>query len=119
LSSYRISYRKLVEIGFEKLAVRPAVIVSGTYLERFKPAGTKSKETPGEENPKILKSGFDWIKMLGRGDLIAEIAEVPRRDGEGERTAVRAPEMYTSGENCRSTLPPEIKSPFDVNHNYI
>jgi len=62
----------------------------------------------------ILKSGFDWIKMLGRGDLIAEIAEVPRRDGEGERTAVRAPEMYTSGENCRSTLPPEIKS-----HNYI
>jgi len=50
-----ISYRKLFEIGFEKLAV-PAIIVSGTYLERFKPAGTKSKETPGEENPKILKS---------------------------------------------------------------
>jgi len=52
-----ISYRKLVEIGFEKLAVGPTIIVSGTYMERFKPAGTKSKETPGEENPKILKSG--------------------------------------------------------------
>jgi len=45
-------------------------IVSKTYLERFKPAGTKSKETPGEESPKILKSGFDWTKMLGRGGLI-------------------------------------------------
>jgi len=32
-------------------------MVSGTYLERFKPAGKKSKETPGEENPKILRSG--------------------------------------------------------------
>jgi len=56
-------------------------IVSGTYLERFKPAVTKSKETPGEENPKILKSGFDWTKMLGRGGLISEIAEVPRTKG--------------------------------------
>jgi len=53
-----ISYRKLIEIGFEKLAVWPAIIVSGTYLERFKPAGTKSKETPGEENPEI-KRPFD------------------------------------------------------------
>jgi len=32
-------------------------IVSGTYLERLKPAGKKSKETPGEENHTILKSG--------------------------------------------------------------
>jgi len=52
-----ISYRKLVEIGFEKMDVWPAIIVSGTYVERFQPAGTKSKETPGEENAKILKSG--------------------------------------------------------------
>jgi len=35
----------------------PGFIVSGTYLECFKPAGTKSKETPGEESPKISKSG--------------------------------------------------------------
>jgi len=53
-------------------------IVSGTYLERFKPAGTKSKETPGEENPKILKSGFDWTKMLGRGGLIVENRSSPK-----------------------------------------
>jgi len=26
-------------------------------MECFKPAGTISKETPGEESPKILKSG--------------------------------------------------------------
>jgi len=47
-------------------------VVSGTYLERFKPAGTKSKETPGEEKPKNLKFGFDWTKMLGWGGLIVE-----------------------------------------------
>jgi len=52
-----ISYRKLVEKGFEKLAVWPAIIESRIYLERFKPAGTKPKKTPGVENPKILKSG--------------------------------------------------------------
>jgi len=59
-----IPYRKLVEIGFEKLAVWPAIIVIGTYLERFKPAGTKSKKTPGEESPKILKSGTKDQNMI-------------------------------------------------------
>jgi len=58
-----ISYRKLFEIGFEKLAV-PAIIVSGTYLERFKPAGTKSKETPGEENPKIFTTSGALDKLF-------------------------------------------------------
>jgi len=75
-----ISYRKLVEIGFEKLAI----IVSGTYLERFKPAGTKSKKTPEEENPKILKSGH--TKMLGRCGLIGEIVEAPRSNGTHKNT---------------------------------
>jgi len=40
-----------------KTGCRPAIIVSGTYLEWFKPAETKSKETPGDKNPKILKPG--------------------------------------------------------------
>jgi len=43
--------------------------------------GNWKKETPGEENPKISRSGFDWTKMLGRGGLIAEIAEVPTTKG--------------------------------------
>jgi len=49
------------------------IVISGTYLQRFKPAGKKSKQSPGEENPKILSSGFNWTKMLGRGGFIAEI----------------------------------------------
>jgi len=36
------------------------------------PGGTKSKKTPREENPKILKPGFDWTKMLGQGGWIVE-----------------------------------------------
>jgi len=28
-----------------------------------------SKKTPGEKNPKILKSGLDWAKVLGPGWL--------------------------------------------------
>jgi len=34
-----------------------AIIVSGTYLEWFKPAGTKSKETPGEDQ----NVGARWL----------------------------------------------------------
>jgi len=37
------------------------------------------------------------------------------RDGEREQRAERALEMWTSGENSRSTLPPEFKRPFGVN----
>jgi len=33
--------------------------------------------------------------------------------------AVRAREMWTSGENCRLTLPPEIRRPFVVNNEFI
>jgi len=62
--------------------------VSGTYLERFKPAGTKSKETPGEESPKILKSGFDWTKILGRGGLIDENRCSPKIEWYPKTTGV-------------------------------
>jgi len=35
----------------------------------------------GQNQRKILKSGFDWTKMLGRGGLIDEIIEAPRLSG--------------------------------------
>jgi len=63
---FNVTYKKVVEIGFEKLAFRLPVmqiLVSGTYLERFKPAGKIQRKlqerTPREE-------------MLGQGGLIVE-----------------------------------------------
>jgi len=52
-----ISFRKLVKIGFEKLAVRPENFSKWAYLGAVQACWEKSKETSGEENPKTLKSG--------------------------------------------------------------
>jgi len=55
---------------------------------------------------------FVFLRFV-RGCL--ERSEDLGRDGEREQRAERALEMWTSGENSRSTLPPEFKRPFGVN----
>jgi len=48
-----ISYGKLVEIGFEKLAVYPANYSKWNLSGAVQACWEKSKETPGEENPRF------------------------------------------------------------------
>jgi len=94
-----ISYRKLVEIGFEKLGLWPANNSKWNLSEAVQACFKKFKETPGEESLKILKSG-----SKGQNIGATEMDEIPRR--KVRKNTFAKCDIWTP--------PPEIKRPFGV-----